>query len=87
MERNFARTLFETSLVSKTPGNVLKTSPPNGEATWDSIRARTELVSRRKLYGTYLTVAAELYGAYLTYHTGEVRQIKRKGTSTREMAL
>ena len=35
----------------------------------------TELVSRCKLYGIYLTVKAELYDAYLTYHTGEVRQV------------
>ena len=34
-----------------------------------------ELVSRSKLYGTYLTVEAELYGAYLTHHTGKVRQV------------
>ena len=55
------------------PGMMLKTSPPKGEATWDSVH--TELVSRCKLYGIYLTVEAELYDAYLTYHTGEVRQV------------
>ena len=38
-------------------------------------RTCTELVSRCKLYGIYLTVEAKLYDAYLTYHTGEVRQV------------
>ena len=51
-----------------------KTSPPKREAIWDSIPVRTWLLSRCKLYSTYLTDKTEFYGTYLTCHTGEVRQ-------------
>ena len=36
---------------------------------------RIGVVSRRKLYDTYLTDDAELYDIYLTYHVGKVRQV------------
>ena len=49
-----------TADVSKTPGMIVKTSPPNREATWDFVRARTELVSWRKLYVLYSDMLCNL---------------------------
>ena len=60
--------------LSELPGFPHKIRRPHRTAHLE-LRTCVKLISRCKLYGTYLTVEAELYGAYLTYHTGKVRQV------------
>ena len=60
--------------LAELPGYPFKIRQPNRTAHLE-LRMCVKLISGSKLYGTYLTVEAELYGAYLTYHTGKVRQV------------